>query len=611
MKLQTAIWALLFISLSWNSGAQNIERIEPANWWIGMKNPNVQLLVYGKDISSYKPRIEYKGVTLNRVIHVESSNYLFLDLNISKNALAGEVQLQFKKPGATTILHNWKLLDREPGSAEREGFDQSDVMYLITPDRFSNGNSGNDNVTGMTDSLNRKDPSGRHGGDIQGIRNQLDYLSKMGFTAIWLNPVVENNMKQHSYHGYAATDFYRIDPRYGSNEEYRTLADEAAKMGIKLIMDMIVNHCGSEHWWMKDPPSSDWINQWPEYTETNHQKTVWQDPYVSDIDLAVMARGWFVPTMPDMNQRNALMATYLIQNSIWWVEYARLAGIRMDTYPYPEMDFMGEWSKRLMEEYPNLYIVGEEWNENPSIVAFWQRGKENPNGFVSHIPGVLDFPLQFALAKALSEKGSWKNLYDALALDFIYSEPHNLVIFPDNHDMPRFFAQIGEDPELFKLGLAFTLTTRGIPQMYYGTEILMSSPAERNDGLIRSDFPGGWPDDEINGFTGQGLTNDQKEVQEFTRKLLNWRKKTPAIHTGRLKHYLPKDDLYVYFRTTESSTVMVVLNKSNEAKEIALDRFRESINGYSSGQDVLSGKDYPLNGTLSVPARAPLILELK
>lgn len=480
-----------------------------------MKKPVVQLLIYGEKIGDLNPAVEYPGVSIEQVIKVKNLNYLFVNLKIEKAAQPGTLQLHFSKDGKRIESHDWQLLQREPGSAQRPGFDNSDVLYLIMPDRFANGDPSNDAVAGMREKPNRSFPGGRHGGDIEGIRQHLNYIKDMGFTAIWVNPVLENDMERYSYHGYSTTDFYKVDPRFGTNEDYRQLALEAKSKGIRFIMDMIVNHCGSEHWWMKDLPSDDWLNTWETYTETNHRKSTLQDPYVSSFDKKRFTDGWFVPSMPDLNQRNELMANYLTQNSIWWVEYAALSGIRMDTYPYPDEDYMSEWTRRIMEEYPNFNIVGEEWNENPTIVSYWQKGKQNPNSYTSHLKTLMDFPVQMALAKALQPDGNWQILYEMLAQDFLYPNPYDLVTLPDNHDMPRFFAQVGEDFGLFKLGVAFTLTTRGIPQIFYGTEILMSSPRERNDGLIRSDFPGGWAGDKVNAFTGEGLSKQQLEARDF------------------------------------------------------------------------------------------------
>lgn len=592
-----------------------LQRVEPAFWWVGMKNPHLQLLVYGPQISSLQPVITYKGVRIDQVIKVQSPNYLFINLLLTDNQKAASFDIDFQKEGKSVLKYNYRLLAREANSAARQGFDNSDVMYLITPDRFVNGDPSNDQVASLSEKPNRSFPGGRHGGDIAGLSNSLDYIKDLGFTAIWVNPVLENDQPEYSYHGYSTTDFYKVDARFGSNEAYQKLSQQAQQKNVKLIMDMIVNHCGSGHWWMKDLPTADWINFDNKFVQTNHRKSTIQDPYVAQIDYRRFVDGWFVETMPDLNQRNPLMATYLIQNSIWWIEYAGLAGIRMDTYPYPDKDFMTEWTCQIMDEYPHFNIVGEEWNGDQAIVAFWQRGKKNANGYVSCLPSLMDFPLQGALWGALDKdanEGSWNYLYETLAGDFQYADPYNLVVFPDNHDMDRFFTRVGEDLALLKLGITYIMTTRGVPQLYYGTEVLMSNTGHPGDhGIIRTDFPGGWQGDAINAFTGKGLTAKQQEAKAFIKKLLNWRKTATVIHTGKLTHFIPEDGVYVYFRYNANQNVMIVLNKSDKAQSLDLARFTESLSGYTKGKDIISDKNITLDKTLTVPAKTPLVLVLE
>lgn len=591
-----------------------IQRIEPPNWWVGMRNPHVQLMLYGDAIGTLEPSTSYPGVEIQQVIKVPSPNYLFVNLLLKEEAQPGTVRFHFTKNGTHICSVDWALWAREPGAADRKGFDNSDVLYLITPDRFANGNLSNDEVPGMREPLNRAFKGGRHGGDIDGIRQHLQYIKDMGFTAIWLNPVLENDMPEYSYHGYSTTDFYKVDPRFGTNETYRQLANEARQMGIDLIMDMIVNHCGLQHWWMQDLPSPDWINHWPTYTGTNHRKTLLQDPYASKLDRKIFTDGWFVPTMPDLNQRNPLLATYLTQNAIWWIEYLGLAGIRMDTYPYPDQDYMSEWTRRVMQEYPNFNVVGEEWSEEPAIVAYWQRGKQNPNGYVSNLPTLMDFPLQSALSKALTEPEGWSTgwhrLYETLALDFLYANPSVLVTFPDNHDMNRIFTQVNEDFDLFKMALVFVLTTRGTPQIYYGTEILMKNPGTSDHGIIRSDFPGGWPGDVVNGFTGEGLSEQQKQAKDFLRKLLHWRQTATAVHFGKLIHFQPHNGVYVFFRYDEQQKVMVVMNKNSTESTLTLRRFAEVLKTPTVAKEVISEQVYQLQDSLTVPPRSALVLEV-
>jgi len=510
----------------------------------------------------------------------------------------------------------YELKRREPGSANREGFNTSDVMYLIMPDRFANGDPGNDEIAGMPDPLNMDDDFGRHGGDIQGMIDHLDYISGMGYTAIWLNPILENNGTRASYHGYATTDYYKIDARFGSNEEFREFCSRANEMGIKIIQDMIFNHCGISHWWMEDLPSGDWINFHPqeEFIRTTHNKPVNMDPYASEYDRKMMVDGWFSPGMPDLNQRNPYMAKYLIQNSIWWIEYAGLAGIRQDTYPYPDKEMMADWNKLVLEEYPQFNIVGEEWVTNPGIVAYWQKGQINRDGYQGFTPSLMDFPLQNALSRSLTERegrrSGWHILYSALANDFLYPDPFNLVIFPDNHDMPRFYMQVGMDQDLYKLGITYILTTRGVPQIFYGSEILMTHTESNSHGAIRKDFPGGWEGDRVNGFTGENLTEDEKAMQAFFRKLLHWRKDNLLVQKGKLIHYLPEGGVYVLGRYIEDDRLMIVLNQDEEDVTLKLDRYAELIGSHTSGRDVISGKAYELGEELQVPALTPLVLEL-
>ena len=603
-----------FLLMSFLTAQPSIQRVEPPNWWVGMNNPSLQLLIYGEKISELYPSIDHEGVTVERVIRVPNPNYLFIDLIIDKQARAGNVEIRLQENGKTVLSHSYPLLAREKSGEAMKGYDNSDLMYLVTPDRFVNGNPGNDYVEGMREKPNRSNPGGRHGGDIQGMIDKLDYIADMGFTALWLNPVLENDMDSFSYHGYSITDFYRVDPRYGSNAEYRKLADLAREKGIIMIMDMITNHCGSNHWWMDDLPTEDWINFGGEFSPTNHKKAVIQDPYVAKTDYKDFVDGWFVRTMPDLNQRNELMSTYLIQNSIWWVEYLELGGIRMDTYPYNDMDFMTDWTCAIMDEYPNFNIVGEEWVGNPTIVSYWQRGKKNPNGYTSCLPGLMDFPLQEAMRKSLNEGKSdnaFNQLYEMLAQDFLYPEPYNLVVFPDNHDMSRWYTQVNEDFGFFKLGVAFVLTTRGIPQVYYGTEVLMANPGTTSHGIIRSDFPGGWTGDKVNAFTGQGLTEKQQQAMAFMKKLANWRKTAEVVHTGKLMHYVPEKGVYVFFRYNDTDKVMVILNANEAPTALELGRFSQMLEGVKTGRDVLTGKVFEMKAGITLPGKEPLVLELE
>ncbi len=612
-KLILGICCLLYL-IPGNS-QDRIQKVEPPNWWTGMQNPELQLMIYGEQVANLSPKIQKEGVYIQEITRVENPNYLFLTLNMESNVAPGNMVIEFREKDEIIQSVNYQISARTSDGAAKKGFDNSDVLYLITPDRFANGSVANDQIDGLREGVGRDNKGGRHGGDIEGIRQHLDYIADLGFTSIWLNPLLENDMKEYSYHGYSTTDFYKVDPRFGSNESYRQLSQEAKQKGLKLIMDMIVNHCGLEHWWMKDLPSKNWINTWSKYTETNHRKSLLQDPYAAKIDHQQFTDGWFVPTMPDLNQRNKLLGNYLIQNSIWWIEYLDLAGIRMDTYPYPDMNFMTEWTERVMEEYPNFNVVGEEWYEDPAIVAYWQKGKENPNGYTSELTSLMDFPVQMAMSKALNEKEDWKTgwitLYEMLAQDFMYADASQLVIFPDNHDMSRIFTQVKENYALFQMALTFVATTRGVPQLYYGTEILMENPGTTDHGIIRSDFPGGWPKDSINGFTNQGLSKEQIEAKKFVTTLLNWRKKASAVHHGQLIHFIPKDGVYVYFRTDDQQKIMVILNKNETTYDLKLDRFTEVLHGHQKAKDILSNQMLTLKNQMNLPPMSVHILELE
>lgn len=607
--------SIILLSIPQLVKGQEIAKIEPPFWWVGMKNQKLQLMLYGTDLAELSPQISNPDIQLLAAHRMSNSNYLFIDLLISEMVKPGIVEIDLYDGDLKIISFGYPLKQRENNSAERDGFDNSDLIYLITPDRFANGSIENDEVADLKEGKNRSIEYGRHGGDIRGIINHLDYIEEMGFTAIWLNPVLENDQPQWSYHGYATTDYYRVDPRFGSNEEYLELAEKAQSRGIKMIMDMIVNHCGSEHWWMQDPPSKDWINYLDQpYQETNHRKITIFDPYADAGDRRKMLEGWFVRAMPDLNQHNPFMATYLIQNSIWWIEYAKLAGIRQDTYSYAFRDFLTDWSCAIMQEYPNFNIVGEEWVMDKNIISYWQKGKNNHDGYESCLPSLMDFPLNSNLHQALREEEEWGKglvkLYENLGSDYIYPDPNNLVIFPDNHDMSRIFTQVNEDYDLFRMAIAYILTMRGIPQIYYGTEVLMSNPGTESHGIIRSDFPGGWENDKINAFTGSGLTTQQKNAQDFVKKLSHWRSTKKSIQEGNLTHYVPVNGIYVYFRYLDNERIMVIFNKNKETTQLELDRFSDLLSGYYSGKEIITGKNIELINSLQLQPRSVNIIEL-
>jgi neopullulanase len=593
-----------------------LQRVEPPFWWTGFKETRLQLMVYGKNISETTVDINYPGIIVKKVNKTENQNYLFIDLEISAKAKPGKFLVRFKKNDTLAASYSYELLTRKKGSASRKGFNSSDVIYLITPDRFSNGDTSNDNIKAMKEIANRSNPDGRHGGDIRGIMGHLDYLKELGITAVWINPLLENDMKKYSYHGYSTTDYYKIDPRFGTNQDYLNLSDSLHKKGIKLIMDMVFNHCGSEHWWMNDLPSKDWMNQWTEFPRTSYRAAILLDPYVSAVDSVQFIKGWFDQTMPDLNQHNPFLAKYLIQNSIWWIEYAGLDGIRQDTHPYPFKDFMAEWGKTLLTEYPAFNIVGECWLTFPGGIAYWQKDATNRDKYNSYLPSVFDFAMYDALRLGFNEKDNWNTgifrIYDILAQDFFYPDPSNIVIFADNHDVNRYLDSQNDDIRKLKMAMVFILTTRGTPEVYYGTELLMTTGSDKGDGSKRKDFPGGWPDDTINGFSGKGLSPDQQDMSAFLKNILNWRKGKEVIHKGKMKHFIPNDGVYVYFRFNDKETVMVALNNDEkESKTIKASKYSEFLQNFTSGKEIISGQTITDLTKIVIPAKSAIIIELK
>jgi glycosidase len=601
-----------------NSIAQ-LNHVEPLNWWVGMKNPNLQLLINGNNIGETTASINYAGVSIIKTTKGDSKHYLFIDLLIAKNTKPGIFPISFKKDGRELYSYRYELKKRAQDAAQLQGFNSSDAIYLIVPDRFANGDYSNDLVEGMKENkIDRSFPGGRHGGDIRGIINNLDYVQNMGFTAIWPTPMLENDMPAYSYHGYAITNHYKVDPRYGTLDEYKELSAKMRQRGMKLIFDEVLNHTGSNYWWMNDLPFKNWLNFPGQYTQTNHRRTSNQDIHVSQYDKDLFTNGWFDKTMPDMNGQNPFMANYLTQNTIWWIETLQLGGVRQDTYGYSDKTFLKNWSCSIMNEYPNFSIVGEEWSTNPLITSYWQRGKKNQDGYDGCLNTVMDFPLQAALVQSLNgEEGESYNtaftkLYEALANDFAYANPNQLLLMGDNHDMDRLFMQLKQDVALTKMGLTYLLTIRGIPQIFYGTEILMdNSPQHKNDGLIRADFPGGWKEDASNGFTGEGLTTDQQSVQTYLKQLLNWRKKNPVIANGQTLHFAPFEGIYVYFRYNKEQMVMVLMNKNDREMNVDTRRFAEILKGRTKAVDPLSNEPVDIRSNLSLKPKSSTIFEIK
>ncbi len=603
--------SILFVSAQ-------VERVEPAFWWVGMKNSKLQLLIHGKDISKNQVSINYPGVKIAKVNTVENPNYLFVDLTIdSKITKAGKFKIDFSHNGRKEATYTYELKNRRTGSANRQGFSSADVVYLLMPDRFSNGDPTNDNVASQPEKANRAIDYGRHGGDIKGIQDHLDYIKQLGATAVWCTPLLENNYTQYTYHGYAISDFYKVDPRYGSNDDYANLVSAAHQQGLKIIMDMVSNHGGIDAWWMKDLPMNDWIHQWPVFTRSNHKAITTKDIHAAQCDLKLDQEGWFDTTMPDMNQNNPYFWNYYIQNNIWWIEFADLDGIRMDTYPYNDRNAMSQWAKAILNEYPHFNLVGETWLHSSEEIAFWQKDAINSLHYNSNLPTPMDFVMNDALSTCFNEQGnSWNELgmnklYNTIAKDYLFANPNNLFIFAENHDTQRYNNTLKGDLDKYKMAMSFLMTTRGIPQIYYGTEIGMTGDKNKGDGDIRRDFPGGWAGDSINAFTTQGRTEFQKSYYDFTSKLLNWRKNKEVIHTGKLLHYVPENDIYVYFRYNETETVMVILNNNNREQPLPTERFFEKLKSFKEGTDIITGIKYAVTKPMILPKKSALILELK
>ena len=614
---------VFFLLLSIFSFAQ-IQKVEPAFWWKGMKNPELQILVYGKDISKYQVELS-DNVKVKDLTKTENPNYVFITVNPNE-INTSSFKINFKNGKKTVDSYTYELKNRNPNSAERESFSSKDVIYLIMPDRFANGDVSNDSQPNLTEKANRNLPSGRHGGDLRGIINNLDYLQNLGATALWLTPANEDNEKRTSYHGYAQTDLYKIDGRYGTNEEYLELSQKLQKRGMMLIQDYVTNHWGISHWMIQDLPTKDWIHQFPDgegkygFKRSNYRITSQFDTNVAEVDKQEALNGWFDTTMPDLNQSNPLLLKYLTQNAIWWIEYAELGGLRVDTYPYNDKVAMAKWAKSITDEYPNFNIVGEAWMSNPAQVSFWQKDSKiaEIENYNSYLPSVMDFPLYTDLPNALKEEENWDKgmikIYNSFGNDFLYPNINNILVFFENHDTERFNEIFKGDVRYYKMAMSLIATVRGIPQIYYGSEIGMQGDKNKGgDADIRRDFPGGWKGDSQNAFDPKTQTAEQKEFHDFTQKLLNWRKGKLVIHTGKTKHYMPKEKVYVYFRFNKKERVMVVINNNEKDQTFDLSRFAESIQGISKGKDVISGKEFPVSieNKMTISGKSSLILELQ
>ena len=616
---------LLLLWLPLLASAQSITRLNPTNWWVGMHDPHVQLLVYGPQAGSLTYSISYPGVSLTKASTVENPNYAFLDLIIAPDARPGTVRLVGRN-GKRTLTQKWELRARD-NRPKGQGVTDADFIYLAMPDRFANGDPKNDRFVDMADPhADRANPFYRHGGDLLGAARHLDYLKELGVTAVWFTPVIENNQPltdeggtmRSAYHGYGFTDHYNVDRRLGGNAAYKSFVDQAHAMGLKVVQDAVYNHVGINHWFVQDLPSKDWLHQWPTYTNTSYRQQPITDPHAARIDRLVTTDGWFVPFLPDLNQQNPYVANFLIQHALWSVETFGVDAWRIDTYMYNDLAFMNRCNAALLAEYPSIHIFGESSVNNVVDQAYYVRNKiDFP--FKSNQPGGLDFVLENAMLAGLKEVGTpaatgWdggaQKVYQALAQDAVYQDPTKLVTFIDNHDHNRYLSEVGEDLDRYKTGLVWLLTTRGIPSLYYGTEILMKNFKDPSDAEVRRDFPGGFPGDAANKFSAAGRTAAENDAFNFVRTLANYRKTHPVLSSGQLMQYLPENGLYVYFRYDATGTVLVATNTTDKPASLPTARFSERISGFTKAQNVLTGESVTDLSTLQLPAKTAVVLEL-
>ena len=610
------------------TAAPNVTRIDPTNWFADMQDPTLQLMVYGKDIKFADVTTDYPNVKIDSLVRLDSPNYLLVYLNL-KGAKPGEVTLTFSNKNGKKTTKKFQLKAREMAGADRKGFDISDVLYMLMPDRFANGNPKNDVIKGMEDQLcDRNEPSLRHGGDLEGLRQHLDYFTDLGVTALWLTPVLENDRpadggKHSTYHGYATTDYYRVDPRFGTNEEYKALVDECHKKGLKVVMDMIFNHCGDYHPWakhtridengktIKDYPSKDWFNS-PNYgLQTSYKLTPVLDPYASKVDMKETVDGWFVPSMPDLNQRNPHVIKYLIQNSIWWIETVGIDGIRMDTYPYADRQAMADWMKVLNKEYPNFNTVGETWVTEPAYTAAWQKDSKLSD-INSNLKTVMDFAFFDRLSQVKNEETDdwwkgWNRIYNSLCYDYLYTDPSSVMAFIENHDTDRYLGN-GKDSTALKQAYALLLTMKRIPQLYYGTEILMNGTKTETDGNVRQDFPGGFPGDKVNKFTNEGRTKAENAMFDWTSRLLHWRQNNDVIINGSQTQFIPQHGVYVLARQHNGKTVLTILNGKKADNQVDVARYAEVIGSHTTATDVLTGATVDLTKNIPLTQRQAMVL---
>jgi glycosidase len=618
-SFKTLLFAGIFtIAGSIAAFCQSNVKVYPTHWWVGMKNPKLQLLVYAPNVASGITGVSTNSQGVEVVGHrvFENPNYLAIDLVINSRATAGKVLLEFEgNPSTKQLSYELKARSPDNGRTRIRPVTSDDFIYLIMPDRFSNGNPSNDKVPGMRDqSLDRSHHGHRHGGDLKGIENHLDYLQDLGVTALWLNPVIVNDMPERTEHGYAFTDHYTVDPRLGGDAAYRSLSNAIHKRGMKLVQDAVYNHVGTQHFLFKDLPDSTWFHFWPQYTQTTYKDQVLMDPYAATVDKKKMSDGWFVRAMPDVNQNNPFFANFLIQHAIWSTEEYGLDGWRIDTYAYNDLEFMNRCNKALLDEYPRLHLFGETWVHGVPNQSFFAANNYNIP-YKSNLPGVTDFQLNlYGIVPALTQNFGWteglNRLYLTASNDYVYKDPMQNVIFLDNHDMSRFLSVVGEDVQKLKMGIAWLLTFRGIPQFYYGTEVLMKNFANP-DGLVRFDFPGGWSGDSANKFTAAGRSSVENDVWNYTKALANFRKQSSAIKRGKMMQFVPEDGVYVYFRYDARQTVMVIMNQNDKMMNLNTGRFAERLEGYGKLKDVTSGYTFPISASIQVPAKTVLVFDLQ
>lgn len=590
-----------------------VQRVEPTYWWTDMHQSEFQIMLYGTDIASADVSVDYAGVTILHKELTDNYNYVFLYLNVAKETLLGKFNIVLKKGNKKQFI-SYELKQRREGSAFRKSFTEADAIYLLMPDRFANGNQANDSVSNCHQGVHREVAGARHGGDIDGIISKIPYIADLGATALWTTPLFDNNDTNYSYHHYACSDYYKIDPRFGKNEDYARLSATCHTNGLKMIIDVVPNHCGGSHWWMKDVPAKDWFNIWPTYTSSNYRIAAWTDPHASYVDKQRLTNGWFAPNMPDLNLQNPLLFDYLRQVYTFWIETANIDGMRVDTYPYNDLKTASRFIQAIRSEYPNMNVVGECWVKTPAEIAYFQSGNNNKDGFDSRLTSVMDFCLKDVFGAAFNEQDSWdggmSRFYAHYAQDFVYANPNMVMNFLDNHDIDRFSTAVNRDVQKYKMALAMLITARGYPQIYYGTEIMLDGIRGDYQGH-RFDFPGGWTADKRNAFTSEGRSVSEDEVFNYLKTLLNYRKNNPVLQSGKMKQFIPENGLYVTFRYNGSKTIMVVANNNLTASELKIDRFAEMLSAKTQGVEISTNKSYSLLSPITIPAKTVLILDVK